>query len=113
MSADLRSFWASPASSMFMRSRSAERPAGASPICLYAGMLRTIAAGLWAAESVEGVSTVFGWVYNFMMVPLQAPCSQSRLLYCLGRHRSFHYKQEAAVLLVAALIVMMGRWVNI
>src|SRR5262249_16390393 len=40
---------------------------------LYVSMLGTIAVGLWSngKEAVDGAMTAFGWVYNFMMVPLQ------------------------------------------
>ena len=40
---------------------------------LYAGMLGTIVVGLWSngKEAVDGTMTAFGWIYNFMMVPLQ------------------------------------------
>ncbi|HSF68966.1 MAG TPA: hypothetical protein VLA47_01195, partial [Nitrospira sp.] len=36
---------------------------------LYVGMLGTIAVGLWSngKEAVDGASTAFGWVYNYMM----------------------------------------------
>lgn len=40
---------------------------------LYVGMLGTIAVGFWSngKEAVDGAMTAFGWIYNFMMVPLQ------------------------------------------
>ena len=40
---------------------------------LYAGMVGTIAVGLWGngKESVNGTMTAFGWIYSNMMVPLQ------------------------------------------
>src|SRR5207244_12850626 len=40
---------------------------------LYVSMQTTIAVGLWAKgkEAVDGTMTAFGWIYNFMMVPLQ------------------------------------------
>lgn len=80
---------------------------------LYAGMLGTIAAGLWAngKESVEGVSTAFGWVYNFMMVPLQGTMFAILAFFIASAaYRSFRARsREATVLLIAAVIVMMGR----
>lgn len=80
---------------------------------LYVGMLGTIAVGLWAngKESVEGVATAFGWIYNFMMVPLQGTMfSILAFFIASAAYRSFRARsREAAVLLVAALIVMMGR----
>lgn len=80
---------------------------------LYAGMLGTMAVGWWAngKESVEGVSTAFGWVYNFMMVPLQGTMFAILAFFIASAaYRSFRARsREAAVLLVAAVIVMMGR----
>jgi hypothetical protein len=82
-------------------------------VVLYAGLLGTIAAGLWAdgKESVEGVSTAFGWVYNFMMVPLQGTMFAILAFFIASAaYRSFRARsREAAVLLIAAVIVMMGR----
>jgi hypothetical protein len=82
-------------------------------VVLYAGMLGTIAVGLWAngKESVEGVSTAFGWVYNFMMVPLQGTMFAILAFFIASAaYRSFRARsREAAVLLIAAVIVMMGR----
>ena len=80
---------------------------------LYAGMLGTIAAGLWAngKESVEGAMTAFGWVYNYMMVPLQGTMFAILAFFIASAaYRSFRARsREAAVLLAAAVIVMMGR----
>jgi hypothetical protein len=80
---------------------------------LYAGMLGTMAVGWWAngKESVEGVSTAFGWVYNFMMVPLQGTMFAILAFFIASAaYRSFRARsREAAVLLIAAVIVMMGR----
>jgi hypothetical protein len=80
---------------------------------LYAGMLGTIAAGFWAngKESIEGVATAFGWIYNFMMVPLQGTMFAILSFFIASAaYRSFRARsREAAVLLVAAVIVMMGR----
>jgi hypothetical protein len=82
-------------------------------LVLYAGMLGTIAVGLWAdgKESVEGAMTAFGWVYNYMMVPLQGTMFAILAFFIASAaYRSFRAKsREAAVLLVAAMIVMMGR----
>ena len=80
---------------------------------LYLGLLGTIAAGLLAKgkESVDGVMTSFGWVYNFMMVPLQSTMFAILAFFIASAaYRSFRARsREAAVLLVAAVIVMMGR----
>jgi hypothetical protein len=82
-------------------------------VVLYAGMLGTVAAGLWAngKESVDGTVTAFGWVYNFMMVPLQGTMFAILAFFIASAaYRSFRARsREAAVLLVAAVIVMMGR----
>jgi len=80
---------------------------------LYLGLLGTITAGLLAKgkESVDGVMTSFGWVYNFMMVPLQSTMFAILAFFIASAaYRSFRARsREAAVLLVAAVIVMMGR----
>jgi len=82
-------------------------------LVLYVGMLGTIAIGLWAngKESVEGTMTAFGWIYNYMMVPLQGTMFAILAFFIASAaYRSFRAKsREAAVLLVAAMIVMMGR----
>jgi len=82
-------------------------------LVLYAGMLGTIAVGLWAdgKESIEGAMTAFGWVYNYMMVPLQGTMFAILAFFIASAaYRSFRARsREAAVLLIAAVIVMMGR----
>jgi hypothetical protein len=82
-------------------------------LVLYVGMLGTIAVGLWTngKESVEGTMTAFGWIYNYMMVPLQGTMFAILAFFIASAaYRSFRAKsREAAVLLVAAVIVMMGR----
>ena len=80
---------------------------------LYAGMLGTIVVGLWSngKEAVDGTMTAFGWVYNFMMVPLQGTMFAILAFFIASAaYRSFRARsREAAVLLIAAVIVMMGR----
>ena len=83
-------------------------------VVLYAGMLGTIAAGLMAngkESSPDGATTAFGWVYNFMMVPLQGTMFAILAFFIASAaYRSFRARsREAAVLLIAAVIVMMGR----
>src|SRR6185503_3919939 len=80
---------------------------------LYVGMLGTIAVGLWSSgkEAVDGAMTAFGWIYNFMMVPLQSTMFAILAFFIASAaYRSFRARsREAAVLLIAAVIVMMGR----
>jgi len=80
---------------------------------LYAGMLGTIAVGLWdnGKESIEGAMTAFGWAYSYMLVPLQGTMFAILAFFIASAaYRSFRARsREAAVLLAAAVIVMMGR----
>ena len=90
-----------------------QEPGWGYSLVLYAGMLVTIAVGLWAGgkESLDGGMTAFGWVYSFMMVPLQGTMFAILAFFIASAaYRSFRARsREAAVLLVAAVIVMMGR----
>ncbi|MFO0768671.1 MAG: hypothetical protein U0231_18255 [Nitrospiraceae bacterium] len=82
-------------------------------LVLYVGMLGTITVGLLSGgkESVEGAMTAFGWVYSFMLVPLQGTMFAILAFFIASAaYRSFRARsREAAVLLIAAVIVMMGR----
>jgi hypothetical protein len=77
------------------------------------GIVGTIVAGLLAngKESIDGSMTAFGWVYSFMMVPLQGTMFAILAFFIASAaYRSFRARsREAAVLLIAAVIVMMGR----
>jgi hypothetical protein len=80
---------------------------------LYAGMLGTIVIGLWVngKESANGAMTAFGWIYSYTMVPLQGTMFAILAFFIASAaYRSFRARsREAAVLLIAAVIVMMGR----
>jgi hypothetical protein len=80
---------------------------------LYGGVLATIVIGWWASgkETLNGTMTGFGWVYSYMMVPLQGTMfAILGFFIASAAYRSFRARsREAAVLLVAAIIVMMGR----
>jgi hypothetical protein len=81
---------------------------------LYAAMLATIAVGLFWSKgetTVSGARTAFGWIYYYTMVPLQATMfSILAFFIASAAYRVFRARsREAAVLLSAAVIVMMGR----
>lgn len=82
-------------------------------LVLYAGLLGTIAVGLWVngKETVNGTPTAFGWIYTYMLVPLQGTMFALLAFFIASAaYRSFRARsREAAVLLAAAVIVMMGR----
>ena len=80
---------------------------------LYAGMVGTFLVGMWVngKETVNGAMTAFGWIYTYAMVPLQGTMFAILAFFIASAaYRSFRARsREAAVLLIAAIIVMMGR----
>jgi len=83
-------------------------------VILYVAMLVTITVGLFWGQGqtkVDGAQTAFGWIYDYTMVPLQATMfSILAFFIASAAYRAFRARsREAAVLLVAAVIVMMGR----
>lgn len=82
-------------------------------LVLYAGVALTTAVGMWVTgkETLDGVMTAFGWIYTYGMVPLQGSMFALLAFFIASAaYRSFRAKsKEAALLLLAAVIVMMGR----
>ena len=83
-------------------------------VILYLAMLLTVLVGLFWSKGqtrVDGVQTGFGWIYDYTMVPLQATMfSILAFFIASAAYRAFRARsREAALLLAAAVIVMMGR----
>lgn len=82
-------------------------------LVLYAAIFATVVVGFLSkgAMTVEGAKTAFGWLYDNMMVPLQGTMfSILAFFIASAAYRAFRARsREAAVLLVAAVLVMMGR----
>ena len=82
-------------------------------LVLYAGIVVTVCVGLWngGKETIDGAMTAFGWLYTYTLVPLQGTMFAILAFFIASAaYRSFRARsREAAVLLAAAVIVMMGR----
>lgn len=76
---------------------------------LYVSMFLTLVVGLWSGG--EGQGTAFGWVYDYVLVALQATMfSLLAFFVASAAYRAFRARTpEATVLLAAATLVMLGR----
>ena len=80
---------------------------------VYVAMFITVVIGIVSGgkENVDGSMTALGWIYNNMLVALQGTMfAILGFFIASAAYRSFRARsREAAVLLIAAIIVMMGR----
>ncbi|MCH7567214.1 MAG: hypothetical protein IH787_06115 [Nitrospirae bacterium] len=98
-----------------------QEPGWGYSVILYFGIVVTLAVGLvvqWVGgqhpggkETIDGAMTAFGWIYTYTMVPLQGTMFAILAFFIASAaYRSFRARsKEAALLLTAAVIVMMGR----
>ena len=81
---------------------------------LFAAMGAMVIAGIWAGgENVDSERTLtgYGWAYSYAMVPLQGTMfSLLAFFVASAAYRAFRARtKEAALLLVAAILMMWGR----
>lgn len=78
-------------------------------LVVYLSMLTTVAVGLWSSGQEEG--TGFGWIYTYALLALQGTMfSMLGFFVASAAFRAFRARsKEAAVLLVAAVVMMFGR----
>ena len=76
---------------------------------MYLSMLIMLGAGLWSGG--KGADTMFGWLYDYVLVALQGTMfSLLAFFVASAAYRAFRARSpEATVLLLAAAVVMFGR----
>ena len=76
---------------------------------MYLSMLIMLGAGLWSGG--KGADTMFGWLYDYVLVALQGTMfSLLAFFVASAAYRAFRARSpEATVLLLAAALVMFGR----
>ncbi len=78
-------------------------------VVVYVSMLATVAVGVWAGGQEEG--TGFGWTYTYTLLALQGTMFATLGFFVASAaFRAFRARsKEAAILLVAAIVMMFGR----
>jgi hypothetical protein len=78
-------------------------------LVVYLSMLATVVVGVWSRGQEEG--TGFGWIYTYALLALQGTMfSMLGFFVASAAFRAFRARsKEAAVLLVAAVLMMFGR----
>jgi cytochrome bd-type quinol oxidase subunit 2 len=78
-------------------------------VVMYISMFVMLGAGIWSQGKTEG--TVFGWLYDYVMVALQGTMfSLLAFFIASAAYRAFRARTtESAILLLAAVLVMFGR----
>ncbi|MCZ7625510.1 MAG: hypothetical protein M5R38_06450 [Candidatus Methylomirabilis sp.] len=78
-------------------------------LVVYLSMVMTVVVGIWSRGQEEG--TGFGWIYSYALLALQGTMfSMLGFFVASAAFRAFRARsKEAAVLLVAAVVMMFGR----